>query len=135
VRPAADISTGFRAGPTACDARLAFGMLMSICVGPSGPTYHTRAVGSRRPNGLTPLNSGCARPFQKLRWLNTALITAGACLPVTCRTLTPLTLNTGSAAEVVDSAPVRPMPLKVALRMPCDPATLSLSVFASLVNG
>src|SRR5262245_36165692 len=109
---------------------------MSICVGPFTPMYQTLAVASRLPNGFTPLNSDCARPLKKLRWLKTALITDGVFLPVTCLTFTPPTLNTGSATGVVCSAPVLLLnPAKVLLRTPCDPAMLSLSVVGGLVNG
>jgi hypothetical protein len=70
VRPAADISTGLSGGPTACEAAEALVMVTA-----SGATvvlvsaYQMCALGSRLPNGLTPLNSFCARPLKKLRWL------------------------------------------------------------------
>src|SRR6478609_2626252 len=112
-------------------------MWISIWTGdPALPRAQTLAKVSLFPNGVTPLNSLCARPLKKLRWLNTALITDGVFLPVTWRTFTPLTLNTGSATDVVSSAPVLLLnPAKVLLRTPCDPVMLSLSVVGGLVNG
>ena len=135
ARPAADISTSFRTGPTAWDAGLAFAIWMLTCAGiPLELTCQTRAPLSRLPNGFTPLNSGWARPFQKLRWLKTALITDGVFLPVTRRTFLPPTLNTGSATEEVDSTPFALTPTNVVLRTPCEP-TMSSELACEAVSG
>src|SRR6478735_2987755 len=111
-------------------------MWISIWTGdPALPRAQTLAKVSLFPNGLTPLNSGCARPLKKLRWLNTALIVEGAFLPVTWRTFTPLMLNTGSATEVVISAPDLLKPANWLMRTPCEPVILSTSLVGGMVNG
>ena len=62
------ISKSLKAGPTACDARLALGNAIDTGTKlPSGRASSTRASTSRLPNGLLPLNTLLARPSQKLR--------------------------------------------------------------------
>src|SRR2546423_9488531 len=97
VRPSEDISTGLPGGPSACEASDEFAMLTAtLSTPPAAFTCPTRAPASRLPNGSTPLNSFCARPSQKLRWLNTALITDGVLRPVVRRTLTDPTWKSAS---------------------------------------
>src|SRR3954462_12022503 len=146
VRPSADISTLFGGGPTACDASdelfrhsgpRTCGMPLAIVQSSvsetscslSLTTCATRAPPSRTPNGLTPLNSFWARPSQKLRKLNTALITEGALRPVTRRTLVPPTLKVGSAVAGLTSSTGFPgsTPRKVEGSTPCEPVTLLVS--------
>src|SRR6266446_1597007 len=81
LRPAHDISTPLLGGPTACDARLAFGMLTVTATGPFGPTWSTVAVGSFGPAGFTPLKMLLARPSQKFRKLKIALMLVGVLRP------------------------------------------------------
>jgi hypothetical protein len=92
-------------------------------------TCATLALGSRIPNGLTPLNSFCARPSQKLRKLKTALITEGAFRPVARRTLTPATLKMGSVPEDVVCSTALPgaTPRKIVGSSPAEPVTASVS--------
>src|SRR3954463_15338600 len=79
VLPSADISKLLSAGPTACDAALAFFNAIRIAdTCPVASVTQTRASGSRRPNGVLPLNSLLARPSQKLRKLKAELIVVGA---------------------------------------------------------
>ena len=59
----------------------------------------------------------------------------GVFLPVTCRTFTPLTLNTGSATDDVVSAPDLLKPVNMLDRTPCEPTTLSRSLVGRLVSG
>ena len=73
----ADISPMLRAGPTACDARLALSMATRTSVSLPPANLITRASGSRLPKGVTPLKMKLARPSQKLRWLKIALIVVG----------------------------------------------------------
>src|SRR5689334_16120551 len=111
-------------------------MWMSIWMGdPALPRTQTFARESLLPNGFMPLNSGWARPLKKLRWLNTALMVEGAFFPVTWRTFTPLTLNTGSATEVVISAPDLLKPANWLMRTPWDPMMLSMSFVGRMVSG
>src|SRR4051812_11180985 len=146
VRPSADISTLLGGGPTACDASDAFvrhngprgwGIPLTIeqssvsetsCSLPC-TTSPTRAPESRIPKGSTPLNSFWARPSQKLRKLNTALITEGALRPVTRRTLTPPTLKTGSVPGDVVCSTALPGTtlLNTVGSRPAEPATSLVS--------
>src|SRR3954452_2649995 len=99
-RPNVDISTSLPGGPSACEASDEFGMLTLIMsTPPEALTAPTRASTSREPNGSTPLKSFCARPSQKLRKLNTALMTEGVLRPVVRRTSVPPMLNSGSGAR------------------------------------
>ena len=86
-RPAADISTSLRIGPTDCDAALA--LTSAIETGSTLPlacVTQMCALGSCGPTGDWPLNTLLARPSQKLRKLNAALIVVGAFRPVAWRT-------------------------------------------------
>src|SRR5581483_3428660 len=83
VRPSHDISTLLFGGPTACDARLAFGMRTMTGTGPDVVTWRTVAFGSFGPKGLAPLKTLFARPSQKLRKLKIAFTADGAFRPVT----------------------------------------------------
>src|SRR6478672_5855210 len=106
VRPFEDISTGLPGGPTACEASEAFVIVTgTLSTPPEAFTSPTVAALSRVPNGLTPLNSFCARPSQKLRKLKTALMTDGVLRPVVRRTGVPPTWKSGSlVANVWSSA-------------------------------
>src|SRR5256885_13227713 len=77
MRPPHDISNALPGGPTACEARLENGTEMCVGCGVVEPSAFTKmtALGSRSPNGFTPLKLLLARPSQKLRKLNAALIT------------------------------------------------------------
>ena len=87
VRPEQDISTPLVTGPTACDASDAF--WSATCTGSRvevpNTWRQTRAPGSRGPSPFTPLNHALARPSQKLRTLNTALMMDGGLRAVTWR--------------------------------------------------
>src|SRR3954451_20851875 len=129
-RPSEDISTSLPGGPSACEASDEFGMLTAtLSTPPEALTAPTRASASREPNGLTPLNSFCARPSQKLRWLKTALMTDGVLRPVVRRTLTAPTWKSGSSASKVCPSNGSPSvtPAKCEGRTPCEPETLSVS--------
>src|SRR5690349_15219453 len=80
-RPAQDISLPLSGGPTACEAALMFGSWSACRAGAPPGATRTRAVGSpamlAAPNGSTPLKVLLARPSQKLRRMNTALMTLG----------------------------------------------------------
>ena len=97
------ISKGLVAGPTACEAPLMLGSCSACGVAVLPSVVNTRAVGSariaRRPNGLTPLNVLLARPSQKLRKLNTALMLVGVLRGSTLRVLIawPLTMIANGA--------------------------------------
>src|SRR3954453_1315986 len=106
MRPRQDISRSLPGGPTACDARLASGI--TTIIGVRLPALSatrtllngsTPALGSRRPNGLRPLKTLFARPSQKLRKLNIALIIVGGLRGSACRVFPPLTLKVGESAE------------------------------------
>src|SRR5450432_367312 len=82
--PLHDISRLLPGGPTAWDARLA--SAIATFMGERTPDASATitlfagsipAEGSRIPNGLRPLKMLFARPSQKLRKLNIALITVG----------------------------------------------------------
>ncbi|MCY1449379.1 hypothetical protein D9M71_661120 [compost metagenome] len=73
---------------------------MAAVAGLSGVVTKIPASGSRLPKGEKPLNTKLARPSQKLRRLNTALITVGALRPVLRRTLMPLTWKMPSGCWV-----------------------------------
>src|SRR5919198_1388814 len=130
VRPSEDISTGLPGGPTACDASEEFVMSTgTFWTAPVESTLPTRASTSREPNGVTPLKSFCARPSQKLRKLNTALITDGVLRPVVRRTGVPLTLKSGSLVANVWSSAGSPgvTPSNIDGRTPCEPDTFDVS--------
>src|SRR3954471_15228256 len=130
LRPSEDISTSLPGGPSACEASDEFGMLtLILSTPPEALTAPTRASASREPNGLTPLKSFCARPSQKLRKLNTALIADGVLRPVVRRTLTEPTWKSASSASSVWPSNGSPsvMSLKCAGMTPCEPTTLSVS--------
>src|SRR5262245_20868936 len=146
VRPSYE-SSGFVTGPTACDASEAFARLMRTSSSRSADgASRTRAFGSREPNGLTPLNSLCARPSQNWRLLNTALMVLPALRGETRRTFTPPTLKVGSAGRGTPSSSNLPgtMPPNVVGIVPCEDVTAVVSDttaeaasfgFASLWNG
>src|SRR5215467_8123201 len=77
ARKSYDISKLLSIGPTAWDASEENGM--AICVGDRvvGLLTMITALVSAWPNGFCPLNMKFARPSQKFRWLNTALIVVG----------------------------------------------------------
>src|SRR5215470_15077302 len=77
ARTSYDISKLLSIGPTAWDASEENGM--AICTGDRVVVLLTMitALVSAWPNGLCPLNMKFARPSQKFRWLNTALIVVG----------------------------------------------------------
>src|SRR5438445_2140005 len=136
VRPAKDISKSLSGGPTACDAREELFNANSGCepsirltscgAWPGAATRRTLAPGSRFPMGSTPLNSFRARPSQKLRKLNTALIIVGVLRGSTRRTFTPLTLKIGSGMEIPASVVLPTITLvKVMFRTPWED-TMSL---------
>ena len=130
VRPFEDISTGLPGGPTACEASDAFVIETGTwSTPPAALTSPTRAAVSRVPNGLTPLNSFCARPSQKLRKLKTALMTDGVLRPVVRRTGVPPTLKSGSLVANVWSSAGSPAvtPLNADGNTPCEPDTFEVS--------
>src|SRR4051812_36178112 len=130
LRPKVDISTSLPGGPVACEASEELAMLTWTCSTlPSEPTLPTRAPPSRLPNGSTPLKSFCARPSQKLRKLNTALMTDGVLRPVVRRTGAPSTLKSGSLVANVWSSAGSPgvTPSKSDGMTPCDPETFEVS--------
>src|SRR5205823_1676254 len=96
---------------------------------PRSFTTRWRAAASAVPNGLRRLKMLFARPSQKLRTLNTALIIDGVLRPVTRRTFKPPTENPfGSGCDVMLSrATPGMMSLNNALWTPCEPPTSSLS--------
>jgi hypothetical protein len=84
----------------------------------------TVARASAEPNGVAELNRLLARPSQKFLRLNTALMTLGAFLDVTCRTFTPSSTNEPAAASApVSPALVSSTSTNVRLTMPAEPAT------------
>ena len=96
---------------------------------PPSRSSNTTAPGSASPKGLTPLNMSLARPSQKLRWLNTALITVGVLRASTRRVLMPWTMKpAGSGAGETRSRawPVRAS-TNLAWAMPWDEATSLVS--------
>ena len=103
LRPCALISKWLPGGPEACEARLAWVSRTAVgCIDQVVPfcTFlNTRAFGSRRPKGLTPLNTNSARPSQKLRRLKTALMTVGVLRGSTRRVLIPAMRKSGSATS------------------------------------
>src|SRR3954468_8050065 len=130
LRPNVDISTSLPGGPSACEASDEFGMsTWTLSTPPEALTAPTRASASRDPNGLTPLKSFCARPSQKLRKLNTALMTDGVLRPVERRTLADPTWKSASSASSVWPSNGSPSltPVKCAGMTPCEPTTLSVS--------
>src|SRR3954447_20126400 len=131
VRPSADISTGLPGGPSACEASDELVRLTATLSTPPEPlTWPMRASASRLPNGLTPLNSFCARPSQKLRKLKTALTAEGVLRPVVRRTSTPLTLKSPSAApnDWLSTESVSVTPLNFEGSTPCEPTTSPLVI-------
>src|SRR6476620_1208534 len=130
VRPFEDISTGLPGGPTACEASEAFVIVTgTLSTPPEAFTSPTVAALSRVPNGLTPLNSFCARPSQKLRKLKTALMTDGVLRPVVRRTGVSPTLKSGSLVANVWSSAGSPAvtPLNADGNTPCEPDTFEVS--------
>src|SRR5262245_20163357 len=95
-------------------------------------TFTMRAVGSRSPIGFTPLNESRARPSQKLRWLNTALIIVGVLRGSTVRTGAggAPSVNVGfgiSAPGSIPEAAGSPFGSKIALNAPDEETIASLS--------
>src|SRR4051812_13892865 len=131
VRPSADISTGLPGGPSAWEASDEFGRLTATLSTPPEPlAWPMRASGSRVPNGLTPLNSFCARPSQKLRKLKTALSADGVLRPVVRRTSTPPTVKSASALpkDWSSTGSVSVTPLNFEGFTPCEPTTSPLVI-------
>src|SRR5262249_34850688 len=127
-RPAADISVLLFGGPTACEAVLALFRRTAVWLtSPRSFATSTRAPASAAPNGLRPLNMLFARPSQKLRTLNTALIAEGVLRPVTRRVLMPPTLNVGSASTEMLSRPWPETSLNNELCTPAEPPMSSKS--------
>ena len=85
----------------------------------------TPAVGSRGPNGFTPLKTKWARPSQKLLKLKTALMTVGVLRAVTRRMLTPSGLEhrVGNAASPLSTAEPGTMPTNSVSLTPWEPTT------------
>src|SRR5260370_2539070 len=80
MRPLKDISRSLSGGPTDWEANAEFSSRrfpFNRVFCSTRFEIRTRAKGSRSPMGFTPLNSFRARPSQKLRKLNTALIIVG----------------------------------------------------------
>src|SRR3989454_4243788 len=133
-RPAQLISTALSGGPSAWDAKAEEGMATWTCLRTPASNFQTRALGFLIPNGSPPLNMLLARPSQKLRKLNAALITVGVLRPVTCRVLVPLMLNpeppwntsSGTLAQT-SAAPVRLISVKGAPKTPLEPTTSFMS--------
>src|SRR5438093_2629270 len=97
-RPSHDISVMLFGGPTACDAALELRSRIFTGLGTPPTVRKITALAVAAPCGSTPLNSLRARPSQKLRKLNAALMFVGALRPVTRRTLVPPTLKVASSA-------------------------------------
>src|SRR3954453_14989693 len=129
-RPFVDISTSLPGGPTACEASEELAMsTWTWLMLPPELTLPTLALASREPNGSTPLKSFCARPSQKLRKLNTALIADGVLRPVERRTLAEPTWKSASSGSSFWPSNGSPsvMSAKCAGMTPCEPTTLSVS--------
>ena len=126
-RPPHDISMSLPGGPTACEAALA--SLSAIRTLDAGPLVvavtHMPASGSRLPNGEKPLKTLLARPSQKLRTFNAALMTLGELRAVVRRVLMPPTWNTPSGRSVQSSNRDWPARTKLASNTPCEPITSS----------
>src|SRR3954467_15714022 len=110
-RPAQDISLPLSGGPTACEAALMFGSWNACRTGVSPRATRTRAVGSpamlAAPNGSTALKVWLARPSQKLRRMNTALIALGV-LRGSTRRVSPAPvwkMPSGGLAQLSAAAP------------------------------
>lgn len=88
TRPAQDISTALRAGPTAYEARLAFTIRKASRS--NLPLRYATALKleSESPNGVAPVKMSPARPPQTLRRFWTALITDRELRPVNWRRAT-----------------------------------------------
>src|SRR5882672_3593853 len=76
VRPSEDISTLLPGGPTAWEAREALSSVPAVetSEGVAPSQLRILALGSRLPNGLTPLKWFCARPSQTLAKLLAAVV-------------------------------------------------------------
>src|SRR5262245_46720598 len=122
-----DISFVLSGGPTACDARLELRRRTRCDVRCPSRQETTRAAVSRGPKGSTPLNTLLARPSQKLRKLNTALIMVGVLRGSTRRVFRAPTWNRASTRgwNWSDSDPgaAAATAAKSALNTPADETT------------
>src|SRR5947208_6100155 len=132
-RPLHDISVPLFGGPTAWEAALALRSRIFTGWGTPPTVRKITALAVSAPCGSTPLNSLRARPSQKLRKLNAALMFVGVLRPVTRRTLVPWTLKVASGTELhtSDTAPdgsgAKPICTKLRRKTPCDPLMSSVS--------
>ena len=112
-------------GPSACDARLepSSRTVSGVSVFPA--MARTLARASAAPNGVAALNKLLARPSQKFRRLNTALITVGVFREVTCRTFRPPRTNVPAAplSAPRSAADASATSTNVRLTTPADPTT------------
>src|SRR5947207_1431210 len=128
-RPSHDISVPLFGGPTAWEAALELRSRIFTGLGTPPTVRKITALAVAAPCGSTPLNSLRARPSQKLRKLNAALMFVGVLRPVTRRTLVPWTLKVGSGTELHTSDAGEPKPICTNERRntPCDPLISSVS--------
>src|SRR5215813_2716585 len=122
ARKSYDISKLLSIGPTAWDASEENGM--AICVGDrvAGLLSMITALVSAWPNGFCPLNMKFARPSQKFRWLNTALIVVGVLRGSTRRMLAPWIWKVSSKTIVPLSSALPGITLRNLNRnTPCEP--------------
>src|SRR5438874_504766 len=129
-RPSHDISVPLFGGPTAWEAALELRISTFTGLGTPPTVRKITALAVSAPCGSTPLNSLRARPSQKLRKLNAALMFVGALRPVTRRTLVPCTLKVASGTELHTSDAGEPKPICTKLRRntPIDPLISSVSL-------
>jgi hypothetical protein len=130
-----DISRLDSGGPTACEARLESGRLREVSCKPPFCSTTRRLAGlfstSAWPNTPTPLKSFIARPSQKLRRLNTALIMVGVLRGSTWRAANAPAWNTSPVtSSQASKGPLRRMRVNVASTAPADETT-SLVVMLS----
>src|SRR5438034_1532859 len=128
-RPSHDISVPLFGGPTAWEAALELAISTDTGVGTPPTVRKITAPTVSAPCGSTPLNTARARPSQKLRKLNAALMFVGALRPVTRRTLVPPTLKvaSGTDVQVSDAGEPKPICTKSRRKTPCDPLISSVS--------
>src|SRR5207247_10157517 len=131
-RPLHDISVPLFGGPTAWEAALALRSRLFTGWGTPPTVRKITALAVSAPCGSTPLNSLRARPSQKLRKLNAALMFVGVLRPVTRRTLWPPTLKPLASIAVPshtsDAGEPKPIWMKLRWKTPCDPLISSVSL-------